>query len=176
MDLATDSEISQRRTASPHSLDSSLREQALAHIFLGQLLSHMWRSGRHDIEVLKSEVDRHGYDVVLESDGIVRHIQLKSRFRGSTVSQVDINTKLLAKPGGCVIWIEFESETLSLEKFYWFGGAPGTPLPALGNRASKHSKGNAFGEKLEKPLHRVLGKGRFDVLDAMPAVVTRLFG
>ena len=67
MDLATDSEIGQSRAASPHSLDSSLREQALAHIFLGQLLSHMWRNGRYDIEVLKSEVDQHGYDVVLES-------------------------------------------------------------------------------------------------------------
>src|SRR5882672_3896770 len=49
--------------ASPHSADSSLREQALGHMFLSQLLAFMWRNGARDIEVLKSEVDRGGYDV-----------------------------------------------------------------------------------------------------------------
>jgi hypothetical protein len=44
--------------SSAHSFDSSLREQALGHIFLGQLLAFMWRNGGRDIEVLKSEVDR----------------------------------------------------------------------------------------------------------------------
>ena len=68
---------------SAHSSDSSLREQALGHVFLGQLLTFMWQSGSRDIEVLKSEVDRGGYDVVLESNGIIRHVQLKSSFRGS---------------------------------------------------------------------------------------------
>src|SRR6476619_4319856 len=53
-----------------HSHDSSLREQALGHIFLGKLLAFMWRNDMRDIEVLKSEVDRGGYDVVLESNGI----------------------------------------------------------------------------------------------------------
>ena len=53
--------------ASAHSFDSSLREQALVHIFLGQLLTFMWLNGGRDIEVLKSEVDRGGYDLVLEA-------------------------------------------------------------------------------------------------------------
>jgi hypothetical protein len=38
--------------ASAHSSDSSLREQALGHLFLGQLLAFMWRNGARDIEVL----------------------------------------------------------------------------------------------------------------------------
>jgi hypothetical protein len=54
--------------AAAHSSDSSLREQALGHLFLGQLLAFMWRTGARDIEVLKSEVDRGGYDVVLEAN------------------------------------------------------------------------------------------------------------
>src|SRR5467141_4749673 len=53
--------------ASAHSSDSSLREQAIGHVFLGQLLTFMWRSGARDIEILKSEVDRGGYDLVLET-------------------------------------------------------------------------------------------------------------
>ena len=104
--------------ASPHSADSSLREQALGHLFLGQLLAFMWRNGARDIEVLKSEVDRGGYDVVLEANGIIRHVQLKSSFRGSKVREVDVSTKLLRKPGGCVLWLEFDRESLAIERFY----------------------------------------------------------
>src|ERR1700716_2451668 len=133
--------------ASAHSSDSSLREQALGHIFLGQLLAFMWRSGGRGIEVLKSEVDRGGYDVVLEANGVIRHVQLKSSFRGSKVREVDVSTKLLRKPGGCILWLEFDRESLAIEGFYWFGGPPGMPLPDLGQRISRHSRANSEGEK-----------------------------
>src|SRR6266403_250743 len=162
--------------ASAHSSDSSLREQALGHVFLGQLLTCMWQSGARDIEVLKSEVDRGGYDVVLESNGIIRHVQLKSSFRGSKVREVDVSTKLLRKPGGCVLWIEFDSERLGIERFYWFGGKAGTALPDLGLRISRHSKGNSDGEKNERPIHRVLTRGRFEALANISVVVGKLFG
>src|SRR3954470_13424612 len=123
---------------SAHSYDSSLREQALGHIFLGQLLAFMWRHDRRDIEVLKSEVDRGGYDVVLEANGVIRHVQLKSSFSGSKVRDVDVSMKLLSKPGGCVLWLEFNRETLAIERFYWYGARPGMPLPDLGERISRH--------------------------------------
>jgi hypothetical protein len=147
--------------SSAHSLDSSLREQALGHIFLGQLLAFMWRNGERDIEVLKSEVDRGGYDVVLESNGIIRHIQLKSSFRGAKVREVDVSTKLLRKPGGCILWLEFDRENLAIERYYWFGSKAGTALPDLGLRISRHSKGNSDGEKNERPIHRIVTRGRF---------------
>lgn len=162
--------------SSPHSLDSSLREQAIGHLFLGQLLAHMWRTDARDIEVLKGEVDRGGYDVVLECRGIIRHVQLKSRFRGSKVNQVDVSTKLLSKPGGCVIWIEFDPVSFDLQRFYWFGGAAGTALPDLGLRISRHSRGNSSGEKNERPVHRVVTKGRFMALTSIQDVAKHLFG
>jgi hypothetical protein len=83
--------------ASAHSSDSSLREQALGHVFLGQLLTFMWQSGARDIEVLKSEVDRGGYDVVLESNRVIRHVQLKSSFRGSKGREVEHQTAAQAR-------------------------------------------------------------------------------
>ena len=162
--------------ASAHSADSSLREQALGHIFLGQLLAFMWRSGGRDIEVLKSEVDRGGYDVVLEANGVIRHVQLKSSFRGSKVREADVSTKLLRKPGRCILWLEFDSENLTIERFHWFGGRAGTALPDLGARISRHSKGNSVGEKNERPIHRVLTRGRFEALADIGDVVKRLFG
>jgi len=162
--------------AAAHSSDSSLREQALGHVFLGQLLTFMWRSGARDIEVLKSEVDRGGYDLVLEANGIIRHVQLKSSFRGSKVREVDVSTKLLRKPGGCILWLEFDRESLTIERFHWFGGKAGTALPDLGLRVSRHSKGNSNGEKNERPIHRVLTRGRFEALANIGEVVESLFG
>jgi hypothetical protein len=110
--------------ASAHSSDSSLREQALGHMFLGQLLAFMWQSGARDIEVLKSE----------------------------------------------------DSQNLAIERFYWFGGRAGAALPDLGPRVSRHSKGNSDGEKNERPIHRVLTRGRFEALTNIGEVVERLFG
>src|SRR5260370_32872579 len=150
-----------RREPSPHSADSSLREQALGHVFLGQLLTFMWQSGARDIEVLKSEVDRAGYDIVLEANGIIRHVQLKSSFIGSKVREVSVNTKLLAKPGGCVIWLEFDPNILAIKKYFWFGGSPGAALPRLGSKISRHSKANSNGQKMDRPTHRTLGQAQF---------------
>jgi hypothetical protein len=161
--------------ASAHSSDSSLREQALGHVFLGQLLTFMWRTDARDIEVLKSEVDRGGYDVVLEANGVIRHVQLKSSFLGSKVREVDVSTKLLRKPGGCILWLEFDPTNLTIDRYYWFGGRAGTALPDLGARISRHSKGNSEGEKNERPIHRVLTRGRFEALASIGEVVERMF-
>jgi hypothetical protein len=162
--------------ASAHSSDSSLREQALGHLFLGQLLAFMWQSGARDIEVLKSEVDRGGYDVVLEANRVIRHVQLKSSFRGSKVREVDINTKLLHKPNGCILWLEFDRESLAIERFYWLGGKAGNGLPDLGVRISRHSKGDSKGKKNPRLAHRVVAKGDFQMLADISELVGKLFG
>jgi len=136
----------------------------------------MWQSGARDIEVLKSEVDRGGYDVVLESNRVIRHVQLKSSFRGSKVREVDISTKLLHKPDGCILWLEFDRESLAIERFYWFGSEAGNGLPDLGARISRHSKANSKGEKNERLAYRVVAKGDFQVLADISELVGKLFG
>ncbi|MCK1434968.1 hypothetical protein [Bradyrhizobium sp. 15] len=159
-----------------HSRASSIREQALFHLLLGELMATRWQQGRHDIEVLKSEVDRGGYDIVLEANGILRHIQLKSTFSGSAVRHVTINTRLLEKPSGCVIWLEVNQQTLTLERYFWFGGQPGERLPDLGSKVSRHSRGDSTGQKLERPMHRDLGKACFERIDSADDLLARLFG
>lgn len=158
-----------------HSRDSSLREQALGHLFLGQLLAEMWRSNQHDTEVLKGEVDRGGYDLVLEANGVIRHVQLKSSFVGSKVRQISVSTKLLTKPGGCVVWLEFDPDSLQIERYLWFGAAAGSPLPDIGARITRHSRANSAGQKNERPLHREVSKSRFEALSGIVPLVNRLF-
>src|SRR2546422_3216376 len=105
-------------------LDSSLREKLIEHVFVGDLLRLLWRSGALDVEVLRAEVDRGGYDLVLESNNVLRQVQFKSSHRGAKTSEVAINLKLAGKPSGCVIWVLFDQDTLQLGPFLWFGGAP----------------------------------------------------
>jgi hypothetical protein len=48
-----------------HSTHSSGREKVLEHIFLGDLLRALWRMGVHDVQVLRPEIDRNGYEFML---------------------------------------------------------------------------------------------------------------
>ncbi|MBN4046535.1 hypothetical protein JYU02_00895 [bacterium AH-315-P15] len=159
-----------------HSTDSSLREQVIEHLFVGELLRCLWCRGRRDIEVLRSEVDRAGYDVVVEAGGIMRHIQLKSSFKGAKTARVSINISLADKPGGCVVWVYFDPSSMELGPFLWFGGEPGARLPPLGDRVGKHTKGDQTGKKAERPNIRILNKGEFSKLETVDAVAQALFG
>ncbi len=159
-----------------HFLESGLREKLIEHLFVGDLLRCLWRRGSRDIEVLRAEVDRAGYDLVLESNGVLRHVQLKASYRSAKTSEVGININLAGKPSGCVVWIWFDPDSMELGPFLWFGGQPGEPLPPLGDRLGKHTKGDSTGLKAARPNIRLLGKGRFSALSTMNEVAQALFG
>jgi hypothetical protein len=84
--------------------------------------------------------------------------------------------RLLDRPSACILWIYFDPDTLLLGPFFWFGGAPGEKIPALGERPATHTKHNAQGIKSVRPGHRVIPKSSFTKLDTMAEVVQRLFG
>lgn len=75
-----------------------------------------------------------------------------------------------------MIWLLFDPQTLQLGPFRWFGGSPGKPIPSLGDKIARHTKGNRDGVKLERPGIRVVNKGQFRELKSMEDVVTELFG
>jgi hypothetical protein len=157
-------------------LDSSLREKLIEHVFVGDLLRLLWRRNTLDVEVLRAEVDRGGYDLVLECNNVLRHIQFKSSHRGAKTSEVTVNLKLADKPSGCVIWVLFDQETLQLGPYLWFGGAPGLRLPALGDKIARHSKADSSGHKAERPNLRIVRRRCFTELKTMDEVIDALFG
>lgn len=159
-------------TDSAHFLDSGLREKVIEHLFVGDLLRCLWRMGLRDIEVLRAEVDRAGYDLVLEANGVLRHVQFKASYCGARTREVGINVNLAQKPSGCVLWIWFDPSSMDLGPFLWFGGPPGKPLPPLGDRVGRHTRGN----KADRPNIRRLGRNRFAALQTMGEVVDQLFG
>jgi hypothetical protein len=164
-------------SATEHNLHSSYREMLLEHLFAGDVMRHLWLTGWTRLEVLKPRVDDSGYDIILEANSIVRHVQLKSSHHGATTSTVTVNTALEGKPSGCVIWIHFNPGTLELGPFFWFGDAPGQRLPDLKQfKVAKHARANSQGRKAERPNIRVVPIAKFTKLSSMADVVERLFG
>lgn len=164
-------------SATEHSLLSSYREALLEHLFAGEVMRHIWLSGVKRLEVLKPQVDDGGYDLVLETSDVVRHVQLKATFKGSTVRRFTVNAGLARKPSGCVVCMMFDQKTLDLGPFFWFGGDPNSPLPDLSSFAiAKHTKGNAQGVKASRPNMRVVPLTAFEAVGTVPVLAERLFG
>ena len=158
-----------------HSQRSSEREEYVEYMFLAALCSHGWANDRF-VEVSRSKTDAFGYDLVLSSGLVTRHVQLKaSRKTGATRAQ-KINQALAQKPSGCVVWMKIDDNTLVPESFGWLGSAPGLPLLDLGDRIAKHTKSNSHGVKGLRPNIREVGWGNFDHLTEIGEVFDALFG
>ncbi len=97
---------------SKHTEHSSFREKLVEHLFIGELLKQSWRLGRCDVEVAKPEVDNAGYDLILETHGFIRHVQLKASYLGSKTARQNLHIRLGDKPSGCVIWIYFDEDSM----------------------------------------------------------------
>jgi len=58
------------------------------HVFVGEALRTLWRRGVFHVEVLRSEFDAHGYDLVMVRRRTMRHIQFKTGTGGQAVETV----------------------------------------------------------------------------------------
>lgn len=155
---------------------SSYREKLIEHLFIGELLKISWLRGECSLEIAKPEVDSRGYDLIIERQGIVRHIQLKTSHLSAVARGQKIHIDLARKPSGCVIWIRFNEATLAMGPFLFFGGQPGQPLPDIdGLKIAKHEKGNAMGIKAERPDIRVIPKSNFRSIASSEEIFDVLF-
>ena len=146
----------------------------IEHLFVGELLRVLWP---RRVEVMKPWVDDGGYDLVMEFNGITRHIQLKTSKRDAKTAQQKIHQRLREKPGGCVIWIRFDDREFDLGPFLWFGGPPRERLPCLsGYPIARHTKGDSSGNKSERPEIREIPKRDFTELKDISKVIEKLFG
>jgi hypothetical protein len=160
---------------SAHYQYSSLRERIVEHVFVGDVLRTLWRRGVTDVEILRSEFDAHGYDLVMARGAIVRHIQLKTG-KSRRPGKVSIARPLADKPSGCVIWIRV-TDDLDMGPFFWFGGGPGEPLPPIDHhRNPLRATHNKAGARPPRKNHHEIPGGKFDALSTLDDVLARLFG
>ena len=158
-----------------HTIHSTLREHIVEHAFVGDALRALWRLGIFDVEVLRSEFDAHGYDLVLARGRIVRHIQFKTGI-AKRPGSVSVPRLLADKPSGCVLWIAVTAD-LDMGPFFWFGGLPGQPLPALDYFASPlRPTRNKAGERPVRHNHRLVPAASFERIETLHGVMERLFG
>lgn len=159
-----------------HSLHSSYREKLIEHLLISELLKLSWRSGDCSLEIAKPEVDNKGYDLIAEADGVVRHVQLKASHVGSKTARQKVHVALADKPSGCIVWVYFDEDDLSLGPFLFFGGAAGQPLPSVeGLKVARHTKGDAGGYKAERPDIRVVPKSHFETIERIEGLYAALF-
>lgn len=159
-----------------HARNSVLREIVLEHFFVGEVLKRLWQKRIFDVEILRSEFDAGGYDLVLSRGEIVRHIQLKSRLVSSSTREVSVGLRLADRPSGCVLWMVVH-DNLDFADFLFFGSAPGKPLPDLSDyKTTKHVKANREGVFLERPAHRMVPAKAFRSLGSLDAVIEELLG
>jgi hypothetical protein len=162
------------------SIHSSRRENLIEHLFIGEVLRYLWCVGYKDADVLRAETDAGGYDVVIEANSVIRHIQLKSSAIDAKTARQKVNVELWNKPSGCVIWIQFDGATISLGPYKWYGAPAGDRLTTRSNPdtlpRAKHTKGNAQGEKIERKNICVLNGGEFESIHTIEDLVERLFG
>jgi hypothetical protein len=154
---------------------SRLLERTLEYQFLGLLTAELLRRGQR-FEILRGDIDLDGHDVVVEVDGVARHIQLKAVAIGGKTREVPINVALGRKASGCVIWMTYDPQSFAITGWRWFGGVPGAKLPHLGNRLAKHSRANKDGLKAFRQHTRILSAGAFTCLMDIADVADRLFG
>ena len=155
---------------------SSHREKVVEHVFLGELLRYLWVARIPGVQVLKPEVDAAGYDLVLSLGKVIRHVQLKASMRSASTQSQPIHGSLEEHPSGCIVWIVL-NEDLSFERFLWFGGETGQPLPSLkGFKRAKHARANAQGIKKELENTWRVPKSKFTRIEGMARLVQALFG
>jgi hypothetical protein len=156
-----------------HSTQSTYREAMLEHLLVGELMRYLWPK---PLEVCKPQVDAAGYDLIMQSDGVLRHVQLKTSVLTAATASVNLQVELWKRQGGCVIWTRFDPDTLELKEFWWLGG-PQQPFPALESlEMARHTKANADGEKGYRPSLRKVQKGCFKRVPSVAELVEHLFG
>jgi hypothetical protein len=114
------------------------------------MLQEAWFRFGQTVEVLRSEVDASGYDVVLECNGVIRHVQLKMSRADSRAASQKVHLQLAGKPSGCIVWLIRHpgGDHRPRLTYRYFRGGPGEPLPSLDAfRVAKHVKGALAGRE-----------------------------
>ena len=159
-----------------NSLHSVLRERIVEHLLTGELLRRLWSFGITSVEILRSEFDRGGYDLVADNGPVVRHVQLKCSVLGGSASHQKISRNLALKPSGCVIWVVVDHD-LNFDHFLWFGAGPGEKLPSVDDlKVARHAKGNSLGVKGLRQNLREVKKSKFQRVEDFDSLLTLLFG
>ncbi len=156
----------------PHSHYSSRREKILENLFSGEVLRELWRRKIYEVDLLHSDIDASGYDLVLELPNGVRHVQLKASTKRK---QITANAKISDRPSGCIVVMIVSEENLDFEEFLWFGNRLNQPcLDIRDFPKARHNKGDAEGVKAKRQDTYKVSIGKFERVKNFHILVDKL--
>ncbi len=153
---------------------SVYREKIVEHSLATKLLLHDWRSGAIQIDILKPEIDRFGYDLLVRRGPTSRFLQIKSSTVNSPVASHNVHLNLLTQPDGCIIWVVVDAE-LNFDFFRVIIPAVGASIGDEKLKVATHTKRNAQGLKGERPNIRTVPRSRFTRVEKFEQVFALLF-
>jgi hypothetical protein len=103
------------------------------------------------LNVLKSEVDAFGFDLVLSISDRAVHVQMKTRSGLPPSNRYDLSDALWSLPTACAVWTLYDAATLEPSSYYVLG----FPMPDL-HTFSRGSRIGYRGVKMQQANHRRL--------------------
>ncbi|NDV28144.1 hypothetical protein [Desulfovibrio sp. JC010] len=158
-----------------HCTHSSFRENILEHMLIGEVTRTLWKRGYPATEVMRTEVDAMGYDIVFSVNGYTRFVQLKARKAGARGTSLSVNRSLENKHGGCVIVILCDEVDLALKGFRWFGNRPDEKMTELPDKVAKRPTANSQGVKPELKSKCLMNWGLFQPIADVEELVDVMF-
>jgi hypothetical protein len=152
--------------------NSTYIESVMEHQFLYLVLSHLWEKHGLVAEVLRADVDNSGYDLLIETKGVVRFIQLKSHSSDKKPGNKSIHLSLAAKTNPCMIILDYAPKTLAVEKYWWWDGTAFSPE---GRAHAKKSKRNSESKRDDRKNHVIVKASEFKRVADMAQLVRLLF-
>lgn len=137
------------------SKNSRLMESLLEHRFLYDLGKHLLLTKQPRVmNVLKSEVDMFGFDLVLATADRTVHIQMKTRSGKPTNSPFNLSEQLWKIRDAGTIWMLYDAGTLEPTNY----SVLGFPMPPL-NGFGKSERHGFRSVKMQQANHRRLSLG-----------------
>jgi hypothetical protein len=142
-------------------------ENLIEHVFLSEVIQECFFRERRLADVLRAEVDAAGYDLILEVDGGIRHVQLKASRKGGSTKKQTINRKLADRTGGCIVWIEYavDPDVCRADLTYLWRESTNLPEKVARNPRTGVPRINSCEVK----------RSDFERLSGVPELVSRLF-
>ncbi|QRM18433.1 hypothetical protein GBK02_02965 [Dechloromonas sp. TW-R-39-2] len=157
---------------------SSYVENVLTHSMIAALAGELWRRDPEvRMDILRTEVDESGFDLVLTMSGRTRFVQIKQVNSEGKNKSFSVRTDFTLMPGSCVVVIVHRDFDLAIEGYRYFGATPNDPMPSVDgfNSSVLPGRRDKEGNKKVREHYRDIPGPRFRKLPSVSDLLDALF-